>query len=110
MKCPGPSCQEICEFLSDFVDGQMSEPRRLAFEAHLKACPPCAEYMKQFALTIKLSKKCCCPGKPELPVPDDLIKAVCSAMQVDSSGQHPTQASESGCCGSKKRSSESRNS
>lgn len=106
MKCPGPSCQEICEFLSDFVDGQMSPPRRLAFEAHLKACPPCAEYMKQFALTIKLSKKCCCPGKPELPVPDDLIKAVCSAMKAD----QPSPASESGCCGSKKSPSDARHS
>ncbi len=92
MKCPGPSCKEVCEFLSDFVDGQMSAVRRLAFEAHLKACPPCAEYMHQFALTIKLSKKCCCPGKPTSPIPDDLITAVCAAMAADQPACDVSQA------------------
>jgi anti-sigma factor RsiW len=108
VKCPGPSCKEVCEFLSDFVDGQMSDARRLAFDAHLKACPPCAAYMEQFAATIKLSKKCCCPGKPELPVPDDLISAVCRAMQADGGCGAPSPSTNA--CSTKKSSATSQQS
>jgi anti-sigma factor RsiW len=56
-----PTCKEICEFLCDYLEGDLSESKRTNFAAHLKACPPCAEYLHQYEATIKLARKCCCP-------------------------------------------------
>jgi len=56
-----PTCKEICEFLCDYLDGDLSESKHSTFAAHLKACPPCAEYLHQYESTIKLARKCLCP-------------------------------------------------
>jgi anti-sigma factor RsiW len=56
-----PSCKDICEFLCDYLEGDLPESKRAPFAAHLKACPPCAEYLHQYEATIKLARKCMCP-------------------------------------------------
>ncbi len=80
---PGITCKQLCEFLYDFVEGELPADRRESFEAHVKMCPPCEQYLKQYEHTIRMTKRCMCPGveKPP-PVPDDMIKAIMTAMKL----------------------------
>jgi anti-sigma factor (TIGR02949 family) len=43
-----PTCMEVVELLSDFVDGELSSDERESLSRHLGACPPCEEFLKTF--------------------------------------------------------------
>lgn len=75
------SCKEICQFLCDYVDHELPAAQRESFLQHMRDCPPCAEYLRQYEGTIKACKRCMCPGhaKPP-PPPDDLVNAIMKAM------------------------------
>ena len=46
---PGePTCRQVFDLLSDFVDGELSPQERQALQHHLECCPPCEEFMKTF--------------------------------------------------------------
>lgn len=78
---PHISCKEICQFLCDYVDHELPAAQRESFLQHMRDCPPCAEYLRQYEGTIKACKRCMCPGhaKPP-PPPDDLVNAIMKAM------------------------------
>jgi predicted anti-sigma-YlaC factor YlaD len=77
------SCQEICAFLCDFVDGTLSGPSKAAFDAHVAQCAPCKQYLDTYAQTILLSKRCCCPKlQPPPPLPEDMIRAIVQAAAL----------------------------
>lgn len=82
---PGITCKQLCEFLYDFVEGDLPSESRNSFEAHLKECPPCEQYLRQYEHTIRMTKRCMCPGveKPP-PLPDDMVNAIIAAIMSPS--------------------------
>ncbi len=75
------SCKEICQFLCDYVEGELPVGQCEAFQFHMKECRSCAEYLRQYEGTIRASKRCMCPGhvKPP-PVPEDMVTAIMKAL------------------------------
>ena len=71
------TCQEIIDFLGDYVSGELPAAQREEFERHLAICPPCVDYLKTYEQTIRLGK-CCCSDVDEKP-PEELIKAILAA-------------------------------
>lgn len=67
------TCQELIEFLSDYLDGQLPLPQRLAFELHLKLCRDCRAYLHNFKTTIAVAKQ---SGDQAAEMPEDLVKAI----------------------------------
>ena len=49
------SCQEVTEFLADFLDGELPLRQRLVFRLHLLMCPDCRRYLDSYAATIRLT-------------------------------------------------------
>ena len=45
-------CQQAVELMTDYLEGALSELDRARLEAHLAACPHCAEYLAQIRATI----------------------------------------------------------
>jgi anti-sigma factor RsiW len=43
----GLACIEVVEIVSDYLDGTMAPVERHRFEAHLRGCPYCTEYVEQ---------------------------------------------------------------
>ena len=80
-------CKEICKFLCDYVDNELPTAQRELFIKHMRDCPPCAEYLRQYEHTIRASKRCMCPGhvKPP-PLPEGMVKAIMKAMGKCCSG------------------------
>jgi anti-sigma factor RsiW len=56
-------CQQAVELVTDYLEGALSRRDRRRFEAHIRACPNCTNYLEQIRETIRLV------GKIE---PDDL--------------------------------------
>jgi len=47
-----PTCREVVELVTDYLEGQMAPGDRERFEMHLAICDPCVTYLEQIRLTI----------------------------------------------------------
>ena len=47
-------CREAVELVTDYLEGNLSRRDTRAFEAHLKACDGCEEYVRQIQATIMI--------------------------------------------------------
>jgi len=68
------TCQDVADFLVDYVDGDLPAPVRQQFEAHLGVCPACVSYLQQYRDTIRLVA-----GVSDdllAAMPEDLVRAI----------------------------------
>lgn len=72
----GFRCDDVERFLDAYIDGEFAAEDRGALEAHLEACPGCAERLRQRA-RLKAALKAACP-RPALP--DDLRPRILAAL------------------------------
>lgn len=49
---PVPSCQEMVELMTAYLEGGLSPQDRKRFERHIKACGNCSRYLDQVRATI----------------------------------------------------------
>lgn len=49
---PGLTCAELVELVTDYLDGSLSDDERGRFEAHLRDCEACTNYLDQIRQTI----------------------------------------------------------
>ncbi|MEQ8766540.1 MAG: zf-HC2 domain-containing protein [Planctomycetota bacterium] len=79
------TCREFFEFISAYVDGELPDDVGDKFEEHIRACPPCVDYVASFQQTIEISKICCdSTVEAETPpdeVPEELIQAILRAKK-----------------------------
>lgn len=52
-----PTCRQVFELLSEFVDGELSADDRESLSRHLDACPPCEEFLKTFEAARSLCRE-----------------------------------------------------
>ena len=52
-----PTCREVFDLLSEFVDGELADPLRESLSRHLSACLPCEEFLKTFQITRSLCRE-----------------------------------------------------
>jgi anti-sigma factor RsiW len=50
---PDLVCQQVVELVSDYLEGALSRSDRRRFEAHLRDCPNCSNYLEQMRATIR---------------------------------------------------------
>jgi anti-sigma factor (TIGR02949 family) len=46
-------CPEVCDRLSEYLDGEMGPVDRARLGLHLAACPPCAEASASLGATVR---------------------------------------------------------
>jgi anti-sigma factor RsiW len=49
---PDLACQQMVELITEYLEGAMSRADRKRFEAHLRHCPNCTNYLEQMRITI----------------------------------------------------------
>ena len=49
---PDLVCQQVVELVTDYLDDVLSRSDRKRFEAHLRNCPNCTNYLEQMRATI----------------------------------------------------------
>jgi len=79
----GADCQEAIHTLYHFLDGELTDDRRLEIQRHLKECSPCLEAFDfEAELKIVIAKKC------RDQVPPALMERVAQAL-VEASSTWP---------------------
>ena len=48
-----PTCQELVELVTDYLEGALDPADRARFEAHLVDCEGCERYLAQVRITIR---------------------------------------------------------
>lgn len=96
------TCKQFIEFLDDYFAATQPRAVRDAFEAHLRECRQCREYLRTYGDTVALARSLAAPtpavgasvpadAPPHLPshVPDELVKAIMSAVGASTDGRAP---------------------
>jgi anti-sigma factor RsiW len=52
-----PTCQELAELLTDYLEGLLTPAERASFDRHIAGCPDCTLYVEQMRLTIATSAR-----------------------------------------------------
>jgi predicted anti-sigma-YlaC factor YlaD len=73
------TCQEIAEFLMDYLNGDLAAEVRTRFEDHLAECPDCVGYLQTYEMTIRLGQSCRDPAARQAP--EELIRAILAAQK-----------------------------
>lgn len=47
-----PTCREVVELVTGYLEGRMAPGDRERFEMHLVICDPCVTYLEQMRLTV----------------------------------------------------------
>lgn len=68
------TCQDVADFLVDYVDGELPALVRQQFEAHLGVCPACVNYLQQYRDTIRLVAGVSDDMLAEMP--EELVRAI----------------------------------
>ena len=78
-----PNCQRICDLLTQYADGALTEAQRAEVQRHLDACPPCRAAAGQECGARLLLRACAARLRSE-PLPAGL-KSRCHALSHASS-------------------------
>lgn len=75
------TCQEVADFLMDYLNRDLSPRQRTVFEEHLGVCPDCVAYLRSYEITIHASKNACGHDQCRRAqnAPEDLIRAILAA-------------------------------
>jgi anti-sigma factor RsiW len=68
------SCQELVEFVSDYLEGALDPKQVARFEEHLSICEGCSTYLDQMRATIALAGSLTVESLPS-PARDRLLAA-----------------------------------
>jgi anti-sigma factor RsiW len=76
------NCKECLDFIADYLDGEVTPEAAEQFEKHLKACPPCREYIESYKATIQLERESLAVRDDECrAMPESLVQAICRARK-----------------------------
>jgi anti-sigma factor RsiW len=81
------TCEELVDLVTEYLDGALPGPQRLAFEQHVAICPPCRGYFAQLRKTVRVGGRL---REEDLPV--DVRTALLAAFrdwQRESNGGAP---------------------
>ena len=77
----GGDCQDALHTLYDFLDGELTDERRVAIQRHLDDCAPCLHAF-DFEMELKIVVKRSCQDQ----VPDALRRKIADALEEASRG------------------------
>jgi anti-sigma factor RsiW len=76
------NCQELVDFLMDYLDGTLPPEQAASFKEHLNCCPPCVVYLQSYEKCIQIGKQCMCEEETIIAaMPENLVKAILDAQK-----------------------------
>lgn len=73
------TCQELIDFLANYLDGQLPPEERQRFDEHLSVCGPCRRYLAEYRVAVALGKDVA--REPDAELPPELVKAILDAAK-----------------------------
>jgi len=78
------NCREFVEFIIEYREGTLPADQRAIFDAHIKACPECGDYLEGYIRTIGISRlafECREESEPPATMPERLVDAILRARK-----------------------------
>jgi predicted anti-sigma-YlaC factor YlaD len=77
------TCRECADFLSDYLEGELTDEVRVVFERHLSRCPNCEIYLSQFRTTLQ-AERCAFGEEAEVSgsIPEELVQAILASRKA----------------------------
>lgn len=76
-------CREFADVILAYLEGELDARERRLFEEHIRACPPCVDYLDSYRRTVALTGDAwpACGPDDDVPeeVPEELVRAVLAA-------------------------------
>jgi anti-sigma factor RsiW len=77
------TCQQVLDYLSDYVEGRLPEVQAVAFDGHLTVCPPCVDYLRSFRETLAACRSLRNADYEALrPVPTEVVQAIAASRRA----------------------------
>jgi anti-sigma factor RsiW len=75
------TCREMADFLMDYLNEDLPDDVRAAFDRHLALCPNCVAYVETYRTTIELGRRAFADDEADAgtEVPDELVRAILAA-------------------------------
>lgn len=74
------TCQQVLDFLSDYVEGRLSRDQLARLGEHLAVCPECVDYLENFKATLAACRSLRDSEFTKTrPVPEKLVQAILAA-------------------------------
>jgi anti-sigma factor RsiW len=85
------TCQQVAEFLADYLDRSLPWQQRAAFRLHLLLCRDCRRYLDSYQKTRGLigSLRESTSPQREGPVPEELVQAILASRVRDANQDAP---------------------
>ncbi|MBI5863628.1 MAG: zf-HC2 domain-containing protein [Planctomycetes bacterium] len=85
------TCQEVADFLMDYLDGALSTETRAVFDHHLGVCRECRDYLSSYETTVALARSSQCDADDQNapPPPAELIAAILSSRRAEAPAAPP---------------------
>ncbi|GAA0605215.1 hypothetical protein GCM10009416_48410 [Craurococcus roseus] len=80
-----PTCQEVAENATEYLEGAMPRRERFAVWAHLRICPNCRNYLRQLMRTVSLTRRAGASDPPPPPQEEDRLVAAMKAARASRS-------------------------
>ena len=81
-----PTCQEVAENATEYIEKAMPRRERLGVWAHLRICPNCRDYLRQLMATMALTRRAGASGEPPPPGEEDRLVAMMKAAAARQPG------------------------
>jgi anti-sigma factor RsiW len=78
------TCRQLADFILEYLDGQLPDQTKSAFEHHLTLCPNCVNYIASYGKTVEMARRAfdADPSEPSLQMPEELVRAILAARQA----------------------------
>ncbi len=76
------TCRDLTDFLAAYISRDLAPDVQSAFERHLALCANCRCFLQQYEQTVAAGRAAC-EACDDAPVPDDLVKAILSALKKE---------------------------
>jgi len=92
---PCITCQQVIDFIAEYLDGDLDAVQLHEFERHLAVCPSCVNYLRSYQTTVRLGKAAMQgPDQPAAgPFPEGLVRAIAAARRRGSAATDPPRVS-----------------
>lgn len=75
------TCADLEEFVFNYLDGSLPEPKRRELKTHLEDCKACREFLAGYQRTIWVAKRVLKGPTGPAQAPEELMQAVIGSLR-----------------------------
>jgi anti-sigma factor RsiW len=77
---PYITCQQLIDFIVDYLEGGLSDEQHFEFERHLAVCPSCVNYLATYKETLQMSRVATMEREAP-PLPEELVQRILQVVK-----------------------------